>query len=243
MNELIQVESIVDETNAVIVSNEVKGKLVADLRPVAERMAGYASVAASVSCINESDANELATVIQSIDSDIKAVEGCDVLTRTISGLHGLHRKWTALRGLFTGPLNRDKRTIRSAVTNWQVVQDRAAAERQRQLQADADAKARKEREALEAKAAKYKTEEKREAMLAQAATIIAPTVTVQAPKAIATRKIWKVKDVDMKALLAAAASDANLQGYIEVSLSRIERSKAANPGLTIPGIVFEHRVM
>lgn len=242
MNQIEQVEIVVDETNVVSIPDSVRASLIADLKPIAHRMEEYTRVAAQAKCTNEHEANTLAGVIKCIDADLKAVESCDVLSRTISGLHSLHRKWTAARALFTDPLNRDKRTIRGCVVAWQNEQARIAAERQRQLQAEADAKARAERERLEAKAAKYKTEEKREAMLAQAATVIAPTVTVEAPKAIGTRRVWKITDVNLPVLLAAAATDSNLQGYIEVSLTRLERAKAANPGLTVPGVVFEHQV-
>jgi hypothetical protein len=139
-------------------------------------------------------------------------------------------------------MNRDKRTIRGTVVAWQNEQQRLAAERQRKLQAEADERARLERERLEKKASTYKTEAKKQEVMAQAEAVIAPTVTVEAPKAIGVRRVWKCVEVDLPKFLAAAVSDANLHGYIEVALTRLERAKSANPSLTVAGCTFEHQV-
>jgi len=242
MNEIEQVELVCAETNGLAVAGPIKAALVADLRPIADRLAGYADTAANVVVSNEAEANGYAEVLKAIDADIKTVKACEVLTKITDGLHKMHRKWTALRSLFTDPLLTSKQTIHDCVRDWQVEQADLAMERQRRLQAEADERARKEREKLEKQAAAYKTEERREAKLAEAAAVIAPTVTVSAPKAISTRKVWKVKNVDLDAFLAAATKDMNLRGFLTVELTKLERAKAANDSMTVPGVVFELRV-
>lgn len=242
MNEIEQVELVCEETNGLAVGSAIKDALVLDLKPIADRLAGYQAVAASAICINEDDAKTLADVEAGIDADLKAVKDCEVLGKITDGLHKLHRRWTALRSLFTDPLAASKKKIHGEIVAWQQEQIRLAEEKQRKLQAEADERARKEQARLEAQAAKLKTPEKREAKLAEAAAVIAPTITVTAPKVVSTRKVWKVKSMDLGVFLAAAASDPSLRGYVSIETTRLERSKAANPALEVPGIVFEHRV-
>ena len=233
-----EIESIVCESRSAVIPGDIKALLIADLGPVAERMDGYTAFAASAVVTTGAQADEASDVLQEIDRDLKLVKGHDVLTKITDGLFRLHRKATAFRALFTDPMERDKRTIRSKVVSWQQEEQRKAAALQAKLQAEADAKARKEREALEKKAASMKTEEKQEQYRQQAAEIVTPTVTVAAPKAIGTRKTWVVKSIDRAAFLVAAAQDANLQGYIEIKETALARSKAANAMLTVPGVVF-----
>jgi len=69
--------------------------------------------------------------------------------------------------------------------------------------------------------------------------VIAPTVIVAAPKAVRTRKVWTVKSVDYAAFFAAAARDESLGGWVEIDTTRLARAKAANPMMTVDGVVFE----
>jgi hypothetical protein len=111
------------------------------------------------------------------------------------------------------------------------------------LQADADAKAERERRALQAKADTVKTPEKKAMYQQQAEAVIPPTVTVQARTAdISTQRRWKVKAFDPAAFTQAAAVDGNVRGYIDYGdkfLHGLERAKANNKGLEIPGVKFD----
>lgn len=71
------------------------------------------------------------------------------------------------------------------------------------LQAEADEATRRERERLEKQAAKLKTPERKEALLEQAETIIAPLVQVEEPdkrKGESTSKKWKYRVVNVEEL-------------------------------------------
>lgn len=109
-----------------------------------------------------------------------------------------------LRDGFTKPLEEIEKAVKAAVIRFDQNEDRKRQEEQRRLQAEADEKARKEREALEAKAAKLKTPERREALLEQAAAVQAPVVQV-APVAMktegeTTRKIWRFEIINPAAI-------------------------------------------
>ena len=237
-NQLIEIETVVAATNAVSVPDAIKAALVADLQPIAERLAGY-QVAAGMSVTTDEQAKLAAGIVAEIDADIKAVNGCETMDKIIKGLHGLHRQWTAARAMFADPLDKCKRAIRGAVLTYQQEQQRKAAELQRKLQAEADERARKEQARLEAQAAKLKTPELREARMEQAAQVVAPVVTIPVQQFTKTRKVWKVTDLDMAAFLAAAATNPMLHGYVEIKVTALERSKAANLMLAVPGVTFE----
>jgi len=80
---------------------------------------------------------------------------------------------------------------------------------------------------------------KAEARVEAAAAIFAPVVTVAAPKSgMRTQKAWKVKSVG-SAFFEALATQPGLRGYVDVKYSNLERAKAANSSMEIPGVVFE----
>lgn len=82
--------------------------------------------------------------------------------------------------------------------------------------------------------------EKAEVKSEQVAAVIAPTVTVKAPKSdLRTAKAWVVKNIDPDAFFRALASRPDLRGYVEINQTRLARAKAANPSAEIPGVVFE----
>jgi hypothetical protein len=132
----------------------------------------------------------------------------------------------------------------------------AEACRQRQIEEDARRKAEdarraaaeadgKERARLEAAAnaadrAANAAAVKAEARVEAAASVIAPTVTVAAPKSgLRTSKAWKVVSIKHDAFYRALATRPDLRGYIEIKTTAMERVKAANPSMEIPGIEFE----
>ena len=132
----------------------------------------------------------------------------------------------------------------------------AEARRQRQIEEDARRKAEEARRAAAAaqgaekarlqaaanaaeraaNAAQVKAETREEA----AASVIAPTVVVQAAKSgLRVSKAWKVKGDIGEAFFAALASRPDLRGYVDIKTTNLERAKAANPSMTVPGIEFE----
>ena len=240
MNELNELEVMARETTDVAITNELKAALVRDLSPVAGRLVKYEAAARSITVANEAEAEEAAQICVAIAADITAVNNHDILQKIIEGLFKLHRRATAFRALFIGPMERDRKTIKSKVIAWQEGERKKAEEIQRKLQAEADAKAARERDALLKKAESVKSPEKQEAYREQAASVIAPTVHIEAPKGgLRTSKAWKVKNIDQDGFFKALANRPDLRGYVEIKTTNMERSKAANPSMEIPGCVFE----
>lgn len=237
--ELAEIEKAVEACNAVAVPDPIRAALVRDLGPVAARLAEYASTAL-LPVTNESEAKGAAEICDQIAADIKTVKDHEVLSKITDGLHKLHRQWSGLRNLFVEPMERDRRTIKNKVIAWQEAERRKAEEIQRKAQAEADAKAAREQAALLKKAESVKSPEKQEAYREAAAAVIAPTIHVSAPKSgLRTQTVWKVKSVNAKAFFAAAANRQDLQGFAEIKIAAMERTKAANPNTEIPGVVFE----
>lgn len=238
--ELVEIKKAVEACNAVAIPDPVRVALVRDLGPVANRLAGYSDIALSLEVSNQGTADQATVICNDIAADIKTVKDHDVLSNITDGLHKLHRQWTGLRDLFVAPMERDRRTIKGKIIAWQEGERRKADEAQRKLQAAADEKAAREREALLKKAESVKTPEKKEAYREQAAAVIAPTVTVDAPKSgLRVSKSWQVKSIDEAVFFKLLAETPGLRGFVEINKTRLARSKAANPSAEIPGIVFE----
>jgi len=115
-----------------------------------------------------------------------------------------HAAWKAIvaqEKSFTDRLDDAEKKIKRAVLTYDREQEAIRQAEQRRLQAEADEAARRERERLEKQAAKLKTEARREAVLEQAAQVVAPVVQVAAaaPKieGVSVRKIWKARVVDV----------------------------------------------
>jgi len=239
MNEMNEIELMEKETSAVAITSDIKAALTRDLAPVAERMHEYTAYAAIVNVASLEDAERARDVVNRIDRDLKLVKGHEILTKITDGFHKLHRRATAFRSLFVDPMERDKAKIRRAAIDWQESERIKAEDARRRLQAEADMKAAREREALLKKAESLKTPEKQEAYREQAAAVIAPAVSVAAPKSgLRVSNAWKGKSVDGQ-FFAALATRPDLRGFVEVKTTSMERAKAANPSAEIPGVVFE----
>jgi len=166
-----------------------------------------------------------------------------VLDGIVSGFNRLHKMSTAFRALFTEPMNRDLKKIRQPVLDWDAKKLREAQALAAKLQADADAKAAAQQAALLKKAESVKSPALQESYREQAAAVIAPTVTVEAPKSgMRTAKAWKVMSIERQSFFSAIADRPDLWGFVEVCETRLERSKAANPSMTVPGIMFKQIV-
>jgi len=150
--ELVQVNKLVEATNAVAVPNPIREELIRTLSPVAERMAGYEQLAKTLRVVNQAGADDAARVDKEIAADIKIVEGDDVLAKIIRGLDQLHGKAVAVRSLFVGPMKGYRKTIRQPVLDWEAAEKKKADDLARKLNAEAEAKAALERAKQEAEA-------------------------------------------------------------------------------------------
>ena len=147
------------------------------------------------------------------------------------------------------PLKSAESTIKGKILSYDQEEERARLAEQRRLQALADEAARKERERLEKEAAKLKTPELREARLEAAAAIIAPTVMISAPekpKGESTRKVWKARLIDKKALIVAAAGGNDLAGsflaYDEKAANKF--ASTIKGAVSVPGVGwFEESIL
>jgi len=80
---------------------------------------------------------------------------------------------------------------------------------------------------------------KAEAKAEVAASVIAPTVHVEAPKSgLRVAKAWKVTAINEAEFYGALVHNPTLRGFVEINETRLARAKAANPSMEIPGVVF-----
>lgn len=242
MNEnLNQVSVVATEATSLQVSDQERAAIVATLQPVATRLPAYQQFAETCVISTKPSADNAASILGDIDRDNKSVT--EAMEPWISRVFQFHRRCTGLRNLFTDPLAAAKGKIKGKLIAWQEAERKAAEELQAKLQAEADEKARKEAERLTKEAGKLKTPEKVQERLEAAASIVAPTVRIEAQTVTGLRvqKRWVVKSVDLAEFLSAAAKDRNLWGYITVESTKLQRTKSANTMLEVPGVVFEQR--
>lgn len=140
----------------------------------------------------------------------------------------------------TERLQEADRILRGALLSWQKAEREKAAAEQRQR----DEAARKEREKLEAQLAKAATPAKQEAIMARIdEAAVSHTAVAVAPvkvSGVATRTRWKVRSIDLPALVKAAAANPKLLQYlapVEAELNKL--GVALGPNAEVPGVVFE----
>lgn len=223
------------------VSQEETAALVAVLRPLAEKAAEAIALASEMD-VRDKDTADRASVAANAIAGISNEIG-DALAGCVSKAHLYHKAWTALRKVFLDPLDSARGGLRARIKSWKAVEELRAEQLRRKLQAEADAKARKDREELERRAAKVKTEAKREELREMAAQIEAPVISVEAPKVAGFRasKKWAVVSIDQRAFIEGAAKDKSLIGFVEISPTALARAKQANAMFEAPGVVFELR--
>ena len=239
--ELVQVNKLVEATNAVAVPNPIREELIRTLSPVAERMAGYEQLAKTLRVVNQAGADDAARVDKEIAADIKLVEGNDVLSKIIRGLDQLHGKAVAVRSLFVGPMKGYRKTIRQPVLDWEADEKKKADDLARKLNAEATAKAAKEQAALLKKADAVKTPEKQEAYREQAAATVAPTVHVEVAKSgMRSMGVVTCEIVSITAFVEEAAKRTELCGYIDQDAlaQRLKRARIQNPMFDVAGVKF-----
>lgn len=238
-NQIEELTLVIAETNGLSIHDDSLREITETLRPIAASIPGALSYAASVRITTKDEADAAAKCRDAMIADAKkakdAINGFQ--DGLIDKLHKLHRRWTGFRALFD-PLELAAKQIKQAIITWQDAEEAKAKAEENRLQAEADEKARRERERLEKEAARLKTPEKREERLEAAVAVAAPVVSVARPvAAVKSQKRWKVKSYAMTAMGIPQA----VQGYITVETSRLERAKAANTMLTVPGVEF-HQV-
>lgn len=115
--------------------------------------------------------------------------------------HDAWKKVTATETETLKPLQDAEATVKTKMLEYSRIEEEKRMAEQRRLQAEADEAARRERERLEKKAAQYKTEEKRQAALEQAAAVVAPVIEVASVKPVVVgqsiRKTWKARVIDV----------------------------------------------
>lgn len=143
----------------------------------------------------------------------------------------------------TSVMDEAEQTVKGKVLAWQQAERAKAEEAQRKAQAEAEEKARRERERLEKEAARLKTPELRQERLEQAAAVVAPVITVEAPVAAAagtaTRSTWKAEVVDIAALIAAASPGTVAASLLAFDQKAADAFARATKGRTpVPGVRF-----
>lgn len=240
--EPLTLELVLEESNQPLVSTGEREQLVATLKPIVANIEKYNAAAAKVVVTNEADAKAAAAIIQQIAADEATVE--DAILKHKSAAKKRHSLWCDLEGLFLDPFSIARRKIKQAVMGWQAAEEERARKETARLQAEADERARLEQERLRKQAEKLKTPEKKEQRLEQAAAIVPPVVYVAPPaRAVKAQSRWFVKTIDRQAFIEAAAKDKSLIGYIDIDANKLARGKAANSELSIPGVVFEMRLV
>lgn len=234
-----EIEVMASESKAMVITSEVTAAIIRDLGPIADRLPFYKQQAESIAVRNKAESDVAAGVCKQIAYDIKAVEGHDVLSKLKAGYFRIHKGLSAFEQAFTGPMTVYRKTIKGRDAAWQAFEEKRAAAEQARLQAQADEQARKDREKAEKAAEKIKTPELREQRLAEAQTIIAPTIVVEAPKSSGRmQKVWKIVEMDQDMFFKSLATRPDLRGYVEINTTRLERSKAANNMFEVPGVKF-----
>ena len=136
-----------------------------------------------------------------------------------------------------------ERTVKGKVLAWQQAERAKAEEAQRKAQAEADEAARRERERLEKEAARLKTPEKKQERMEQAAAVVAPVISVQAPVVEAAgtgvRKTYKAECADMSALIAAAVPGSLAASFLVFDQKAADAFARATKGKTpVAGVRF-----
>lgn len=240
-NPIEELDLVIASTRGLSVQEQARLELVTKLRDIAAILPASLQYAETCAVANAADAEHAASSRQHM---VEKSQEADKLLREfdnglIDRLFKTHRAWTKLIASFTTPLEYAAKTVKAKIIVWQEAEAEKARQEQVRLQAEADERARKERERLEKQAEKLKTPELKEQRLEQAQAVVAPVIQVAAPKiAVKAQKRWTVTSVDKAVFLAAAATDKNLQGFIEINQQALARSKAANSQLEVPGIIF-----
>lgn len=237
---LLDLELVVSDTNALAVADKDRAALIETLKPIADTIANAQIFVRTINVNNEQEAKDAAVTR---DKLIEYAHTAETALREFDGnlverLYRTHRAWTALIGRFA-VLNDLAREIKQKIMLWQAMEAERAERERARLQSILDEQARAERERLEKQAAKLKTPALKEQRLEQAAAIVPSVVQVAAPpKAVKSQTRWKVKAFDMTAM----GIPKEVQGYLTVETSRLERAKAANAMLVVSGVEF-HTVL
>ena len=124
-------------------------------------------------------------------------------------------------------------------------EEAARKEEQRLLKEAQEADNEVERKRLEAEAEKKRkqasaAQAKAELREEKADTVATTQVRVEAPKSTGRRRTaWKVTNFDPAVFFAALATRPDLQGFVEIKQTALERSKAANPMFECAGVKFD----
>jgi len=245
MNEqVLTPEIIIDQCNAPLVPVDAVVALTQTVESLKAAVLEYQHFADTVTVNNETEANAASLTMTAMSNDTKRI------TQAIEGhkreAARRHKMWTSFENFFVDPIEAARKAVKGKIIAWQQEEQRKAAAEQARLQAIADEQARKEREKLEAQAAKLKTPEKAEERREQAAQVIAPQITIAAPKSgVRMQSVVTCEVVDIVSFVKAAAINPSLCGYIDAGTlaSNLKRAKQANSMLAIDGIKFDRKMV
>ena len=148
--------------------------------------------------------------------------------------HEAHKAITMQEAAMLKPLQDAENSLKRNMLTFYAEQERIRINAQRKLQAAADEAARKERERLEREASKLKTPELREQRMEQAASVIAPVVTVASVAPVVSgqsiRKTWTAKVVDVSLVP---------REWMVVNEKALDSfAKATKGAVKVPGVEF-----
>jgi hypothetical protein len=241
-NEPITPEVLIEKVNAPVIQGDQAQAIVATLAVIEAKREEMKTLARTFDCTTQADSDRAALVLKEIDADLKAV--ADALKEPKAIAHERHKLFTTLEKALTEAHGEAKAALKARVAAWVAEQRRKAAEEQARLQREADERARREREALEKKAAAMKTEAKQQEYRERAAEVVAPVVSVEAPKASGVRlsERWKATVTDHAAFLlhVAGKPDAYLSdGIVTISETKLAAAKTRYTALDVPGVRFD----
>ena len=241
--EQLNAEIVVKTSNAPLISIDEAQALFDVVTPIANRKGLYAQKACIV--VNDIEtATELSKELTAISSDKKALLAA--IKAHKDAAKARHNLWTKFEAFFVDDLDASYSAIKRHIMEYNEAQARAAEKERQRLQAIADERARREREALEKKAAAYKTEEKREAALEQASQVIAPVIQFDAPVvSVRARADIVCAVTDVVAFVKQAAIRTELCGYIDTDrlAAALKKARQSNKMFVCDGVQFTERMV
>lgn len=153
----------------------------------------------------------------------------EAVEASVKTAHAAWKAAVAHRDSVATPIEEAEKIIKTRIADYTFEQQRKAEAERKRLQAEADARAEIERRKAMAAAEKLKTPELKEERIMQAETIVAPVVTVEAPKTSLSMVVtYGFEIVD------AAAVPAEYMMPDEKKIGAVIR--ATKGSLVIPGV-------
>lgn len=158
--------------------------------------------------------------------------------------HDAWKRVVAAEKSMLDPLNQSEQVVKKVIVVFDREEEAKRLAEQKRLQAEAEAKAEAERQRLLKQAQKLKTPELKEQRVAEAQSVVAPTVSVapsvEKTQGEATVKRWKARLVSMQELVASAAAGNGL-AFTLLEFNQVAANKqavATKNNVPVPGVEF-----